>query len=57
MLGTSAATQSSLCGNKPKEPSLVSATILLTFFISAKIREGKKILKSIAIIFTLFAFR
>src|ERR1017187_161878 len=45
MPGTSAATQSSRCGKSPNEPSRVSATMLDTSVLSAKIWHGRRTLR------------
>src|ERR1035437_5282491 len=45
MPGTSAATQSSRCGKSPNEPSRVSATMLDTSVLSAKIWNGSRTLR------------
>src|ERR1035438_5482914 len=45
MPGASAATQSSRCGKSPNEPSRVSATIRETPVFSAKISDGRRILR------------
>src|ERR1035441_9176967 len=45
MPGTSAATQSSRCGKSPNEPSRVSATMLDTSVLSAKIWNGRRTLR------------
>src|ERR1035441_9911551 len=47
MPGTSAATQSSRCGKSPNEPSRVSATMLDTSILSAKIWKGRRTLRCI----------
>src|ERR1700676_709077 len=44
MPGATAATKSRRCGRIPMEPLRVSATIRVTALISAKIREGRRIL-------------
>src|ERR1035438_53037 len=45
MPGTSAATQSSRCGKSPNEPSRVSAAMLDTSVLSAKIWNGRRTLR------------
>src|ERR1019366_919021 len=45
MPGTSAATQSRRCGKSPNEPSRVSATMLDTSVLSAKIWNGRRTLR------------
>src|ERR1039458_874846 len=45
MPGTSAATQSSRCGSRPKEPSRVSATMRVTPVCSEKTWNGRRTLR------------